>query len=124
MVKLILNAVSAKNYSGGVFQVAVNFFVESLTYEDEELEWYYFASEDLNAVIGDRFKSLPSDRYYVFPTQPDICSYSSVRKQLREIEIEINPDVIYTVAAPCYFFFKCVPFVANLKQMLRPLCFN
>ena len=112
MVRLILNAVSAKNYSGGVFQIAVNFFVESLAYEDDEIEWYYFASEELDAVIGDRLKSLPPNRYYVFPTQPDLGSYWSVRKQLRMIELEINPDVIYTVAAPCYFFFRS-------KEVLR-----
>lgn len=104
-MKILINTVSSKNISGGTFQVAQNFLLKSLEHGD--IEWYYFNSKDQDAEIGSYFKDLLNKRYFVFPSQPDFLgSYRDVQKQLRELERQIQPDVIYTIVAPSYLVFN------------------
>ena len=75
--------------------------------EDNDIEWYYFASQDVDDVIGEKFANLKGNRYFVFPTQPDFRdSYKRVKKKVAELETKIQPDVVYSITAPCYFTFK------------------
>lgn len=104
-MRILINTVSSKNISGGTFQVAQNFLLKSLEHPD--IEWYYFNSKDQDVEIGSHFKDLLNNRYFVFPSQPDFLgSYKNVQKQLRLLEEQIKPDVIYTIVAPSYLLFK------------------
>ena len=104
-MKIIINAIIAKKGAGGAYQISSNFISESLEHSD--VEWYWFVSKDLDAVLGDKFKEYKDMRYFVFPTQPDFKhSYFRVRRQLKELEKSIKPDLIYSITAPSYFKFS------------------
>lgn len=66
-MKILINAISTKKHSGGAFQISQNFMLRSL--EDNDIEWYYFASQDVDDVIGEKFANLKGNRYFV--TQPN-----------------------------------------------------
>ncbi len=107
MIKILVNTISSKKIAGGGFQISQNFVLKTL--ECKEVEWYYITSQDLDEVVGESFKSLRGKRYFVFPTQPDYFhSYRKVEKQVRELEKQIKPNVVYSVVAPSYFSFKTV----------------
>lgn len=92
-------------HAGGAFQISQNFLLKSLEHAD--VEWYYVTSNDVDDAIGDKFRFIRDKRYFVFPTQPDFKNtYKQVKKQLRELECQINPDVVYSITAPSYFTFK------------------
>lgn len=104
-MKIIINTVSSKKRSGGTFQVAQNYLLKTLEHQD--IDWYYFTSQDLDDEIGSSFIDIKDSRYFVFPTQPDFKgSYKCVKKKLRELEEKINADVVYSVVAPSYFTFE------------------
>lgn len=104
-MKILINTISTKKYAGGAFQISQNFMLRSL--EDEDVEWYYITSQDVDDAIGEKFAHLKGTKYFVFPTQPDFRgSYRRVKKELAELEVMINPDVVYSVTAPSYFTFK------------------
>lgn len=103
-MKIIINAIIAKKRAGGGFQIAKNFILKSLSYSDEEIEWYYFVSDDLDKVIRADFQKLLNINYFVFPTQPS-RSYFKIKSKLRKIENSIKPDLIYSILAPSYFSF-------------------
>lgn len=103
-MKIIINAITTKKSAGGAFQISSNFIRESLNHSD--VEWYWVVSEDLDAVLGKEFETFKGTRYFTFPTQPDFKhSYFHVRRELRELEKKVQPDVIYTITAPSYFRF-------------------
>lgn len=104
-MKILINTISTKKYAGGAFQISQNFMLRSL--EDEDVEWYYITSQDVDDAIGEKFAHLKGTKYFVFPTQPDFRgSYRRVKKELAELEVMINPDVVYSITAPSYFTFK------------------
>ena len=53
-MKILINAISTKKHSGGAFQISQNFMLRSL--EDNDIEWYYFASQDVDDVIRKKEK--------------------------------------------------------------------
>lgn len=105
MMKFVLNAVAAKKIAFGGFQVACNFLRASL--RDSSIDWYYLLSQDVVHALGDE---LPNDllqhKVHVFPNQPNVKNYFQVRKEINRIVEGINPDVVYSVAAPSYFKFR------------------
>lgn len=104
-MKILINTISTKKHSGGAFQISQNFMLKSMEHTD--VEWYYVASQDLDDAIGYKFAHLRGTRYFVFPTQPDFCgTYKQVKKQVAELEAEIQPRVVYSITAPSYFTFK------------------
>ena len=104
-MKIIINAIIAKKGAGGAFQISSNFILESLEHQD--VEWYWWVSSDLDAVLGEKFAQYRDNYYFVFPTQPDFKhSYFRVRKELKKLENMIKPDLIYTITAPSYFKFS------------------
>lgn len=104
-MKIVVNTISTKKGSGGAFQIAYNFILATLKYPIDDIEWIYFASEDVDSTIGNLF--VGDSNYFVFPTQPDLKeSYLQVKKRLVDIEDKIKPDLIYTISSPCYFTFK------------------
>lgn len=104
-MKILVNTISTKKISGGAFQISLNFLLKSL--EHKEIEWYYITSQDLDEVIGNHFEGLKGKKYFVFPTQPDFRgSYKRVKKELAALEEMIQPNVVYSITAPCYFTFK------------------
>lgn len=106
-MKILVNTISTKKNAGGAFQIAYNFLLKTLHYEDENIEWYYITSSDLHEVLGSFFKEIINSHYFVFPTQPDyLGSYYRVKKCIRRIENDIHPDVVYSITAPSYFSFK------------------
>lgn len=106
-MKIVINTISTKRLSGGAFQIAINFIKTSLQYADSEIEWIYWVSSDLDEAIGDEIKRQDSKNYYVFPTQPDFLgSYRTVKYKIKELERNIQPDLIYTISSPCYFSFE------------------
>lgn len=104
-MRILINTISTKKYAGGAFQISQNFMLRSL--EDSDIEWYYITSKDVDDAIGEKFAHLKGTKYFVFPTQPDFRgSYRRVKKELAELEVKINPDVVYSITAPSYFTFK------------------
>ena len=80
--------------------------METLKHQND-VEWYYLTSEDVDEALGDDFKHLKGSQYFVFPTQPDFRdSYGRVKKELAQWEVDYKIDVIYTISSPCYFSFK------------------
>ncbi len=106
-MRILVNAISVKKGAGGMFQISTNFFLKTLEYKG--IEWYYVASKDLDNVLGSDFFSLRDEKYFVFPNQPDFKhTYIRVKKELRELESRISPDVVYSICAPSYFTFNTV----------------
>lgn len=110
-MKILINTISTKKNAGGAFQISLNFMLRSL--EDNDVEWYYITSQDVDDAIGKNFECLRGTKFFVFPTQPDFCgSYKRVKKEVDELEAKILPDVVYSIAAPSYFTF-------NTKEVMR-----
>ena len=104
-MKIIINAVSAKKSAGGAYQISINFIRESLQHLD--VEWYWVVSQDIDDALGNSFNEYRGSRYFAFPTQPDFKhSYFKVKKELKALEKRINPDLIYSITAPSFFFFS------------------
>ena len=106
-MKILINVVNARNIGGG-FQVVFNFILKTQEYVYPEVEWYYAVSERLDSFLSESFKvKLSEGRYYVFPNQPDFKgTYRLVKRELKNLEQRINPDVVFSPLAPSYFSFK------------------
>ena len=106
-MKILINVVNARNIGGG-FQVVYNFIVKTQEYLRPDVDWFYAVSERLDGFLGDDFKAkVQEDHYYVYPNQPDFRgTFWRVKRELRELEDKVNPDVIFSPLAPGYFFFK------------------
>lgn len=106
-MRILINVVNARNVGGGL-QVVHNFLLATRRYPRKNLEWYYAVSECLDTIyLDDEFKAGVKSNYFVFPNQPDFLhTYRKVQKDLRQLEDDIQPDVIYTILGPSYNFFK------------------
>lgn len=106
-MKFIVNTISTKRGSGGVFQIALNFILATKKYEINDVEWFYFTSTDVDSVIGkDMIAELKNRHYFVFPNQPDFRgTYCKVQRQIYEVEQKIGADIIYSISSPCYLKF-------------------
>ena len=106
-MKILINVVNARNIGGG-FQVVFNFILKAQEYTRPDVEWYYAVSERLDGYLSDDFKAkVQKDHYFVYPNQPDFKgTYLRVKRELRELEDRINPDVVFSPLSPGYFFFK------------------
>ena len=104
-MKILVNTISTKKHSGGAYQIAYNFLMKTL--EHQEVEWLYVVSSDLDEILPEPMKERMN--YHVFPTQPDYRhTYKKVKNELKELEKNEKPDVVYSITAPCYFTFKTV----------------
>lgn len=104
-MRILVNTVSTKKISGGAFQISQNFLLKTLEHRD--VEWYYITSQDLDDVIGEQFNNIRDKRYFSLPTQPDFKhTYAKVKKQIKLLEQQIKPDVVYSITAPSYFTFE------------------
>lgn len=104
-MKILINAVIAKKRSGGGFQVCINFIQKTLEHKD--IDWYYIVSEELDKEISVFLDDYRGDKFYSFPTQPDFLhSYLGVRKAIKQIEKDVQPDVVFSILAPSYFTFS------------------
>lgn len=104
-MKVLVNTLTAKKKAGGAFQISANFILETLKRPD--VEWYYMVSTDLDHFIGKYFRHLLHTKYFVFKTQPDFLNtYRETQKKVCQLEEMLTPDIIYSVTAPSYFFFK------------------
>lgn len=106
-MKILINVVNARNVGGGL-QVVHNFLLGTQQFARPDVEWYYAVSECLDSKYLDEiFKTKANSHYHVFLNQPDFLhTYRRVQNELRQLENDINPDVIYTILGPCYNFFK------------------
>ena len=101
-IRVLINAITTKKNAGGAFQIAYNFVQKTIEHQD--IDWIYVISEDLNAILGNEIKKCPN--YYVFPTQPDFKgTYNKVKRELKELERNVKPDVVYSITSPSYFNF-------------------
>ena len=108
-MKVLVNTISTKKHSGGAYQIAYNFLMKTM--DHQEVEWVYVVSADLDEILPNLMKR--SGYYYVFPTQPDFKdSYKRVKKELKELEHRLKPDVVYSITAPSYFTF-------DTKEVMR-----
>lgn len=105
-MKIILNTIPAKKIGGGAFQISLNFLLKTLESDYGDIQWYYFVSSDLDDVVGHHFKDSINKSYFVFPNQPDYKTYFSVQRRISKIERLIQPDLVFSILAPSYFFFK------------------
>lgn len=104
-MKILINTVSTKKHSGGAYQIAYNFLIESMAHT--EIVWIYVVSTDLDEILPQSLKE--SKNYHVFPTQPDFKgSYKRVKVELHKLEQIEKPDVVYSITAPSYFTFNTV----------------
>ena len=106
-MKILINVVNARNIGGG-FQVVFNFILKTQEYTRPNVEWYYAVSERLDGFLSDDFKAkVKKDHYFVYPDQPDFRgTYRRVKRELRELENKIDPEVVFSPLSPGYFFFK------------------
>ena len=106
-MNILINVINARNIGGG-FQVVFNFIIKTQEFVRDDVDWYYAVSERLDSFISDDFKGkIAKDHYFVYPDQPDFKgTYKRVKRELRELEDRINPDVVYSPLSPGYFFFK------------------
>lgn len=106
-MKILINVINARNIGGG-FQVVFNFILKTQEYARPDVEWYYAVSECLDSYLSDAFKDkVQKDYYFVYPDQPDFKgTYWHVKRELRELEKKINPEVVFSPLSPGYFFFK------------------
>ena len=106
-MKILINVVNARNIGGG-FQVVFNFILKTQEYTRPDVEWFYAVSERLDSFLSEDFKAkVKKDHYFVFPDQPDFRgTYRRVKRELRELENKINPEVVFSPLSPGYFFFK------------------
>lgn len=106
-MKILINVVNARNIGGG-FQVVFNFILKTQEYTRPDVEWYYAVSERLDGFLSDDFKAkVKKDHYFVYPDQPDFRgTYRRVKRELRELENKIDPEVVFSPLSPGYFFFK------------------
>ena len=121
-MKILVNTVSTKKHSGGAFQIASNFLTKTLDCHD--VEWSYFVSSDLDEILPAAIKCCSN--YYVFPTQPDFFhSYNKVKRELRELERAINPNIVYTITAPSYFSFNSTEVMRFTNPLVaHPNCYS
>ena len=104
-MKIVVNTISTKKIAGGAYQIAQNFLLKSLKHR--EIDWYYIVSQDIDDAIGAIFESIRGTKYFAFPAQPDFMrSYRKVKKEVKQLENEIKPDIVYSITAPSYFKFK------------------
>lgn len=102
-MKILVNTITTKKHAGGAYQISNNFIIKTL--EHSEIEWIYVVSSDLDAILPEEIKK--QEHYFVFPTQPDFKgSYKRVKKELRELEQRLRPNVVYSITAPSYFTFE------------------
>ena len=66
-MKILVNTITTKKYSGGAYQIANNFVRKTL--EHSEISWEYVVSKDLDEILPDEMND--KENYHVFPTQPD-----------------------------------------------------
>lgn len=103
MSRIVINAICAKRIAGGGFQVAMNFVRTAMMDNAASQEYFYLLSSDMAQTLGvDN-----NEHIRVFPNQPDfVHTYLQVRRELKQWEKSVKPDVIYSLVAPCYFSFK------------------
>lgn len=105
-MRYLFNSIIAKKSGAGGFQISCNFARAALN--DRKTDWHLVVSQDVGEFIRDEFDpDLFSRKVHVFPNQPDRHTYFKVRKELKEIEISLRPDVVYSILSPSYFFFDC-----------------
>lgn len=103
MKKILVNAICAKKYAGGGFQISLNFVRTALADTKRDVDWYFLLSDH----VADALSLHSNDKIFILPAQPDFTgTYLSVKKEIRRIEKKVNPDVVYTIVAPSYFLFK------------------
>lgn len=113
-MRILVNTISTKKHSGGAFQIANNYTIETLKHP--EIDWIYVVSSDLDASLPNEIKK--QSNYFVFPTQPDFFrSYYKVKKELKKLVKKTKPDVVYSITAPCYFSFE----VPEVMRFTNPL---
>lgn len=104
-MKYLLNAITAKRTGVGGFQISCNFIRFAIN--DSQHDWYFVVSDELFEFLKNELTTnCCSSHWYVFPAQPNIHSYFKVRNELKQLEIKLNPDVVYSILAPSYFFFS------------------
>ena len=102
-MRILINAISAKKKTGGAFQISLNFIKETINHSD--VEWFYLISKDLEEDI--KRLSLRAETLYVLPTQPSrSLEYFKVAHQVRNIERQIKPGLVYTLCSPSYMRFE------------------
>lgn len=103
MMKILVNAICAKKYAGGGFQISLNFVRTALADTRKNVDWYFLLSDH----VADALSLHGNDKIFILPAQPDFTgTYLFVKKEIRRIENKVNPDVVYTIVAPSYFLFK------------------
>ena len=50
-MRIAVNTISTKKVSGGGFQIAYNFLMETLKHHDD-VEWYYITSSDVDEIVN------------------------------------------------------------------------
>ena len=85
-----------------------NFILKTQEYTRPDVDWYYAVSGCLDSYLSDAFKDkVQKDHYFVYPDQPDFKgTYWRVKRELKELEKKINPEVVFSPLSPGYFFFK------------------
>lgn len=97
MLKALFNCTT--NIMGGGVKNSAIFIKYAL--EDNEIKWYFAISPQVNDVIS-RW-GVNDDRVYLFDTSP--ARSSSARERLKRLSVEVEADVVFTMAGPSYVQF-------------------
>lgn len=105
-MRYLFNSIIAKKSGAGGFQISCNFARAALN--DKNTDWHLVVSQDVGEFIRHEFDTdLFNDKVHIYPNQPDRHSYFRVRRELKALEKELNPDVVYSILSPSYFSFDC-----------------
>lgn len=99
-MKIIINTATINQ--GGAVQVALNLI--NYTINDPKHNYYYIIPK---IIKSSGFLDLTNQDYIVVDKSPaKILNARSTKKKMKKFEARVRPDIIYSVGAPSYVFFK------------------
>lgn len=105
-MKILIDALNAKPIAGGTFQICLNFIKRTTEAHNDNIEWIYFVTQDIDKFLHNTFEKQLNSSYFVFPRSTNILSFIKVQKRVKVLEDSIKPDLVYSITAPTRYSFK------------------
>lgn len=93
-------------HDGGGMQVLTNFIADSLT-QESKIDWYFFISKRVKENLDELRIDIPLEKTLVLEKSPaNPLSWIWQFFVFKSWEKKKNFDLVYSISAPSYFFFK------------------
>lgn len=99
-MKIIIN--TSNLYVGGGVQVALSFINELKSIESKN-EYYIFLSKPVDNQINENDFDERFHFYLIEKSPAKLFTRSKIRKQMDNLESQINPDIVFSVFGPTYW---------------------